>query len=152
MPRADGGASLAIGWRHEHWLAEARGTWLASETVDLPHDVGADLGLLAAGGRACLVQPAGPSDVGLCGGVRLDVLQGKAVGVVAAASSAITWITAEVGAHGALWVARRLAVRVDLEVGAPSTRPAFVIVGAGHVHRPAGIVGSASIGLEAGIF
>lgn len=152
MPRTDGGLALAVGWRNGLWMAEASGTWLASQTVDVGSGVGADLGLLGVGGRACLLARAGRLDAGPCLGARVDVLQGRAFGTPAAHESAVAWVAGVLGGHAAFWLTRGLALRLDADVGAPWTQPAFVITGAGHVHRPASIVGSAALGFEVGAF
>jgi hypothetical protein len=117
-----------------------------------PASPGAELGLVAGGLLVCapLSARAVGASLAACLGAELGRLSGHGTRIETPHSSTTWWSAprADVGARWALPVPW-LALELGVTVAAPIWRDEFVLQGVGSVHRPAAVIGRASLSLRA---
>ncbi len=151
-PGPTGGLTVAAALLGSLWRVELFGLWLAPRTSipAPPLDLGARVGLLAGGLRACVVPTVLRLEIPVCGALEAGVLRGRGRGDALARHGAdgVPWIAASVG-PGVSWApVRRLALTLQVDLVVPLTRAVFAVGGYGEVYRGALVAGRATLGLE----
>jgi len=140
-----GGSLLEL--RAEGLLLPAREARLDAADARSP---GAELGLLSGALLACVPLSPGArfGELAACAGAELGALSGTGTQVATPHERHALWSAARLDL-GALWPlpALPLAVELRFTAAAPLLRDEFVLKDIGTVHRPANVVGRASLGL-----
>jgi hypothetical protein len=117
-----------------------------------PASPGAEIGLVAGALLACapLSTRAAGATLAACVGAELGRLSGHGTRIDTSHSSTTWWAAprADIGARWALPVSW-LAIELGVTVAAPIWRDEFVLEEVGSVHRPAAVVGRATLSLRA---
>jgi hypothetical protein len=135
VPSVSGGPVAAVGLGIGRFRVEARGGYWAPRLVELRPGVGARVQGGAAGVHGC-GEPDGVSvSWPLCVGIEAGGLQADGVGVANETTARFVWRAAVLSAGLRWWVARRVALRTDLELAIPFS-VARVILGPPTVEAP----------------
>jgi hypothetical protein len=106
-----------------------------------------DLGLRGGAGFSF-----GTLEVGPRAGVEVTHVRASAFGATTSLRGSETFLTLTLGGLAAWELAPWLALRLEVDGTLPLSRPEFVIVGAGTVHRPPALSARAGLGIAARFF
>lgn len=152
-PGPTGGLALTLALFDRLWRAELTALWIAPRTTrpDPALELGAQVGVFAAGLRGCGVPRLRRLEVPVCGGVEAGVVRGRGVGAALgrAATDDLPWLALTVG-PGLTWAVRpRLALSLALDLVVPLFKPIFAVQGrADPLYSGAPAAGRATLGLE----
>ncbi|MBL4686495.1 MAG: hypothetical protein JKY37_18005 [Nannocystaceae bacterium] len=131
LPGVSGGLSIVGAVFGARWRAEVNGVALLPRTGEVQSEVGARVGLLAAGLRGCWTPTLGVVEFPLCGGAEAGAFRGEPVGELAVnRQTEREAYLGVVGSTGLAWAPRpyfALVARTELVV--PVLRPGFAIGG-----------------------
>lgn len=131
LPGVSGGLSIVGAVFGARWRAEVTGVALFPRTGEVQSQVGARVGLLAAGLRGCWTPTVGEVEFPLCGGAEAGAFRGEPVGELAVnRHTEREAYLGVVGSGGLAWAPRpyfALVARAELVV--PVLRPGFAIGG-----------------------
>lgn len=152
LPAAGFGAE--IGARVGGHLLElhARGLFLPSRGASIdaadPSSPGAELSLLAGALLGCVPLSHGAVDLAACAGAELGQLTGRGTHVATPHERHSLWSAARLDLTARKPLASLpLALELGFSAAAPLLRDDFILKDIGTVHRPANVVGRASLGL-----
>lgn len=130
----------------------ARGLFLPARAASIdtgdPSSPGAELSLLAGALLGCVPLSHGVVDLGACAGAELGQLTGRGIHVATPHERHSLWSAARLDL-----TARKplpsvpLALELGFSAAAPLLRDNFILEDIGTIHRPANVVGRASLGL-----
>lgn len=152
-PGPTGGLSLAGALIGRRWRAELYGLWLAARTArpEPTLELGARVGLLAAGLRGCGVPAVGRVEFPLCGGLEAGGLRGAGSGsaLVRRAEDTLPWLAVSAG-PGLWWSpAPRVGLGLAFDVVVPLLPTRFRVAGyAEDVYTGARVAGRGLLAVE----
>lgn len=152
LPAAGFGAEIGARLAGSRFELHARGLLLPSREASIdtgePSSPGAELGLLAGALLGCVPLSHGVVDLAACAGAELGQLSGRGTHVATPHERRSLWSAARLDL-----TARKplpslpLALELGFSAAAPLLRDDFILKDIGTVHRPANVVGRASLGL-----
>ncbi len=105
--------------------------------------------MTSLGGRGCwAVLRTNRFDLAPCAGADVNLVSAPGRGADTNCSATAAWTTLTGGALGRISLLSWLAFRMRVDALVPLTRPTFVVVNEGSVHRHSSVGVAASIGLE----
>jgi hypothetical protein len=153
MPKVASGPELTIAWRALPLCVEAFGhLWLAQTSTLAGTAIGGDFSAYDLGIRGGLGLALGGVELGPRLGVELYHMSAEAFGATNSSRGSDTWTSLSAGGLLAWVFARPVALRLEIDANVPLSRPEFVIVGAGIVHKPAALSARAAVGLGVRFF
>jgi hypothetical protein len=149
------GAGVLIGgallWRYLR-LEGLAGYWFERGVkLKAQPSSGAEVSLIAAGGRACPTLPW-VVEASVCLGVDLGQLRVDPIELPGERSGRDFWAAAVLGAALAWEPVEALAIRASAEGFWSVVRPSYAVAGAGELHRPARFGGRGLLGIEVRFF
>lgn len=151
LPSSALGGSLTLAWTPGRLRIEVDGRRWATQSQTLPTSTaGAQFSMSTFGGRACwAVFRSASFDVAPCLGADVQFVTAPGYGADANYSASAQWITTTGGALVRQSLAPWLALRARLDGFAPLSRPRFLVLNEGSLHRPSLLGAAASFGVEA---
>jgi hypothetical protein len=132
--------------RSSRFRFEARGAYSPAQRVG--EGVGVDVGLAAAGARACRALLGEALELSLCAGADAGSMRGNGFGVTDPASGSALWWAASAGPALTWEVSERVALYAEAAGQLAGARPSFVIDGVGEVYKVPIFGANAALGLE----
>mgnify|MGYP001012915302 CR=1 FL=1 len=105
-----------------------------------------------AGVRGGWAFEIGSFEVGPRLGAELTYMRADSFGATSPSHGSDAWLGLSGGALAAWAPIRLLALRLEVDATIPLSRPEFVVVGAGIVHKPPALTGRAGIGVGVRFF
>ncbi len=141
----------ALLWRYLR-LEAIGGYWFErSVRFAAQPESGADVSLIAVGGRACPTYPWAV-EASICAGLDLGQLRADPVALADESAGRSLWAAAILSA-GIAWAPVELvAIRASGEAFFSLVRPSYEVMGFGEVHRPARFGGRGLLGIEVRFF
>jgi hypothetical protein len=150
MPSVAPGLRATVAWTPSRARLEVGGAYFAgpSKTTDTS-EAGARFAMLVVGVRGCWAVARGTVELFPCAGADLQVMSARGFGATTTnLEASAAWVEAAGGILVRVPVSSWLALRADLDGLVPLTRPRFVVLGDGAVHKPAPLGARAGIGAE----
>jgi hypothetical protein len=151
LPDTAFGAEVSGAWLPWRLRFELAGAYWAAQTAPVPgrpRESG-QFETTSLAGRGCFAVVQYAFELSPCAVLEVFHMNATGFGTSQDMQGSADWVALGGGVLAAWSFARELALRVDLEVRAPLTRPQFVVQGdAGPVHQPSAVGGRGAIGLE----
>jgi hypothetical protein len=155
LPYPGAGLELAIGWVPSRFRVELGGAyWLAQQaTLANRPGVGGDVHSVTLEARGCYAVLAERFSLAPCAEAQVVWTSVSGFGAATPLDASAAWAALGPGLLAGWQVTRALAIRLRVDVVAPTTRPRFVIESAtgqtdAVVHQPAALYGDAVLGAE----
>lgn len=149
LPHPAFGLEASAGVGAGRWLIEALGVyWPTVRTIVAREpDRGGDIELWALGLRGCWLVIPGDVSARACVGGEAGRLRGDGFGTTGwTGSGTSVWLAGKLALGGSVALSRPLTLDANLEATIPANRPEFHLEGVARVHRPAALVGRATVG------
>jgi hypothetical protein len=149
LPKPSVGVGLAAGVQLDRWRFLAAATACLGQTLPMPEraDLGAHIGRIDAGVRACRTFPIGPFALAPCVSVSLVHVWARGEGSrVAARTAESTWVAASAGVQASVELTEWFGLVAGIDAEIEASRPRFSIDGYG----PVGQLGTAAVRIISG--